>query len=405
MPTYNYVALSAAGAEAKGTLTADTADKARVELKRMDLLPISIEEQGALSKDLNIKFLEKKPKPRDLSIFCRQFVSILDAGVPVVSALDMLASQTENRRLSAAIQETRLSVEKGESLAAALGRNEKIFGPMFISLIKAGEESGSLDVSLGRMAIQYEKEARLKALVKKATVYPAVLLIVTALVIVLMLAFVIPQFEDMFVDLGTELPGLTLAVMAASKFVQERWYIVIGAIVGIVLLLRAFAAAPSGKWLFGTIALRLPVVGNHLTKTYSARMTRTLSTLLAAGIPLIDALQIAAEGMTNVHFRDALQEAKDDVAMGGALSESLARTRVYPPIVHQMIKIGEESGNIDGMLTKVADYYDEEVENTTQALMAMLEPAIIVIMALIVGTIIMSVMLPMGEMYSALDNL
>lgn len=405
MPVYNYVALSGGGSETKGTLTADNTEKARIELKRMDLMPITIEEQGALSKDINITFLEKKPKPRDLSVFCRQFVSILDAGVPVVKALDILAGQTENKKLRAAIQNIRMTVEKGESLAAAFGYHIDIFGGMFISLVRAGEESGSLSVSLERMAIQYEKSARLQATIKKASIYPVVLLVVMVAVVILMLVMVIPQFESMFVDLGTSLPAITIAVMNMSEYLQGNWYIVVLVIAAVVVGFRLFVRTPLGHMLFSRLTFRLPVIKNQVIKSSAARMSRTMSTLMAAGIPLIDALDIAAGTMTNALFRDALLEAKDDVAMGGTLSESIERTKVFPPMVYQMIAIGEESGDIDGMMTKVADYFDEEVEAATQAMMALMEPAIIIVMALVVGVVIMSVMAPMAEMYSALDNL
>lgn len=405
MPDFNYVALTNDGKEAKGVLAADTAERVRIELRRMDLMPVTIQEQSALSKDISLGLFARKPKVRDLSVFCRQFVSILDAGVPVVSALKMLAEQTENSKLSEAINDTRLSVEKGESLAEAMNRHVDIFGSMFISLIKAGEVSGSLSISLARMAEQFEKDARIRAMTRKATIYPIIMLIVTIVVVIVLLTTVIPTFEDIFLQLGTELPGITVMVVVLSEFMQSYWYIVIGLLVAAVVLLRIFSRTPAGRRLFSRLTLMLPIFKNHAVKTNSARMTRTMSTLLGSGIPLLEALEITASSLNNVFFRDALLEARDEVAMGGMLSESLRRTGVFPPLVYQMLAIGEESGDSEGMLSRIADYYDEEVEAATASLMAMLEPMIIIVMAVVVCTIIFAALLPMAQMYGALDTL
>ena len=405
MAEFSYIAISSAGIEQKGTILADTAEAVSAELKSRGLVPVKVAAQSALSKDISISFLEKKPKSRDLSVFCRQFVSILDAGVPVISALEMLSAQTENKVLAKAIRETRLSVEMGESLTSAMNQHVKLFGTMFISMISAGEASGSLSNSFTRMADQYDKESRIRSLIKKATTYPIVILIITIAVVVVMLSIVVPTFQDIFDQLGGELPGLTKAVVAASGFMQANWYFVIGGVIVLVVLIRSFAKTTTGKYFFGGLTLKLPVIKNFVTKTSSAKMSRTLSTLLSAGIPLIDALEITGRTMTNVYFHDALDNARSDVAMGSPLSETLRNSKIFPPLVYQMLTIGEETGNIDGMLTKIADYYEEESEAATQQVTAMLEPAIIVVMAGLVGTIIMAVMLPLASMYGQLENL
>ena len=405
MAEFSYVAISSTGAEQKGTILADTVEAVSAELKQRGLVPVKVSAQSALSKDISISFLEKKPKSRDLSVFCRQFVSILDAGVPVISALEMLSEQTENKVLAKAIRETRLSVEMGESLTTAMNQHVKLFGTMFISMVSAGEASGSLSNSFTRMADQYDKESRIRSLIKKATTYPIVILIVTIAVVIVMLSMVVPTFQDIFNQLDSELPGLTKAVVAASDFMSQNWYFVIGGIIVVVLILRNFAKTKTGKYFFGKVTLRLPVIKNFVTKTASAKMSRTLSTLLSAGIPLIDALEITSRTMTNVYFRDAIDNARTDVSMGSPLSETLRNSKIFPPLVYQMLTIGEETGNIDGMLTKIADYYEEESEAATQQVTAMLEPAIIIVMALLVGTIIMAVMLPLASMYGQLENL
>ncbi len=405
MTTFSYVAIDRKGKETKGSIGSESRDKALEELRRGGLTVASIAETGALGKDIELSFLKRKPKARDMAVFCRQFVSIINAGVPVVDALEMLTAQTENKRLRDAVAECRTGIEKGDSLAAAMARRRDIFSGIFITMAEAGEASGSLDISFSRMAEQFEKDEKLKATVKKASIYPIVVFVVAIVVVIAMLSFVVPTFESMFVDLGTELPGITKAVIAASKFIQNYWYILAASVAGLTLLIRMFYKSDVGEHFFGSLAMKLPLFGKLTVKTASARMARTLSTLLAAGIPLIDALEITCGVISNVYFREALDDARDDVAMGNPLSETLKRSGIFPAMVYQMVGIGEETGDIEGMLTRMADYYEAEVEQATAQLMAALEPLIIVFLALVVGTIILSVIMPMATMYGALDSL
>jgi type IV pilus assembly protein PilC len=404
LAAYSYTAVDKAGKEKKGSIDADSKDKARDLLKSDGMTVLTVTEQSLLTRDININ-IGGKPKPRDLSIFCRQFVSIIGAGVTIIDAMEMLAEQTENKLLKKAIYEAKVAVEKGDSLADAMRKNVKVFSDMFITMVEAGEASGSLEISFSRMASQFEKEAKLKALIKKASVYPSVVAIVAVIVVIAMLTFVVPTFQQMFNDLGSQLPGITLFVIALSNFMQHYWYIIIGVIIALVLLMKYFKTTDAGRHFFGKLSLKLPLFGKLTVKTASSRLARTLSTLMAAGLPLIDALEITASTMTNVYFKEAVLEAKEEVTMGTTLSEPLRRGRLFPPLVCHMLKIGEESGNVESMLDKLADYYDEEVEVTTQSLMAALEPAIIVFLALVVGTIIISIIMPMAQMYSGLENL
>ena len=255
------------------------------------------------------------------------------------------------------------------------------------------------------MAVQSEKDAALKGMIKKAAIYPIVICIVAVVVVVIMLLFVIPTFESMFADLGTELPAITKMVLAASEFIQGKWYIIFAVLIGAGVGLRFFSKTRIGRYTFGKLAMKLPLISNMSIKSASARMLRTMATLLASGISVIDALGITSNAMTNIYFREALETAKEEVSVGMPLSESIKRSGVFPSMVHHMIRIGEDSGNIDGMLTSLADYYEDEVEQTTQQLMAALEPMIILLLAGIVGTIIMAVLMPMTQMYSSMDNL
>ena len=403
--TFSYIILTKAGKEAKGTIEAATQQEAAQKLKEEGNTLISLTEANALSKEVEISFFKKKPKPRDMAIFCRQFVSIIDAGVPVTSALEMLGQQTENKMLAAAIVDCKLQIEKGSTFADAMKDHRDVFSSLFITLVEAGEASGSLDVSFNRMGTQFEKDAKIKGLIKKSAIYPCVVAVVAVAVVIVMLTFVVPQFESMLADLGGELPLLTKIVVAASDFLIARWYIVLAVVVLLVIGILRYRKTEGGGRLFGRIGIRAPLIGKLTVKSASARMARTLSTLLGAGIPMIEALDIVARTMGNVHFREALLEAKDDVAMGDALSVSIERCGLFPPMVHHMIRIGEETGDLEEMLTKLAEYYEEEVELTTQQVMAAVEPLVIVVLALIVGVIVGAVMLPMMSMYSAMENL
>jgi type IV pilus assembly protein PilC len=402
---FSYVAVDKEGKEKKGSVDSGTREEAIEWLKQNELITVSLVDSLAISKDINLKFFEKKPKARDMAVFCRQFVSILSAGVNILSTLEMLGEQTENKCLSRIIWETRTEVEKGESLAGAMRVNRNIFTEIFVTMVEAGEASGSLEISFTRMAERFEKDAALKANMKKATIYPAALAIVAVAVIAMLLIFVIPSFENMFADLETDLPGLTVAVLKASSFVLSYWYIIAAGVALAIILITNAAKSKTGNRFLGSFVLKLPLFGNLVTKTACARMSRTLSTLIASGIPLIEAIDITAATMSNIHFKNALLAAKEEVAMGNNLSEPIQRSAIFPPLVHHMLRIGENTGGIEDMLDKLADYYDEEVKNVTQALMAAMEPAIIIVMAAIVGTLVVSVLLPMTSMYNALENM
>ncbi len=405
MAAFSYTAFDKTGKQIKGTIEASSVEEASALIKEGGNLPLSVGAGSALNKDINITFLQKKPTPRDLAVFCRQFVSITSAGVPVTNALEMLAEQTENPSLKNAVAECLASIQAGSDLSEAMGRFPKVFPPLLVTMVRAGEASGTLDVSFNRMAAQFEKDAKLRSLIQKSSIYPIIVLLVAFAVVVLMLAFVVPQFEGLLTDIGSELPALTVAVIAASDFMAEFWYIVIAVFFALVLFIRYFAGTDIGKMFFSTLQLRLPLFGDLTVKTASAATCRTLSTLIAGGIPIIDAIEIVSGTIANVQFKNSLIEARDSVAMGAPLSEQFVTSGLYPPLVCHMTKIGEETGDLEGMMNKIADYYDEEVENATAMVMAVIEPMTIILLALVIGVIVGAVMLPMVEMYNALGNL
>ena len=403
MPAYAYEAVDKMGRRKKGNIEAASPDRAQSMLKGEGLIPLSVHEQSFLNKDVNIG--GSGVSKRDLSVFCRQFVSIINAGVPIVDAMGMMEDQTENKRLQKALGEVKNNIAKGESFANALRERSDIFPSMMINMVEAGEASGSIDVSLDRMATQFEKDTKLTAMIKKALIYPIVVVCVAIIVMIVMMAFVIPNFMEMFKDLDTDMPKLTQIVMAAADFFKANWILVVGIIIVIVVGLKVFSASQVGTEFLSKAAIKIPAFKDFTIKTSSSRLARTLATLTSSGISMIDALDISAKTMSNYMFRQAVLECKEEVKKGVPLSEPLKRSGLFPPMVVHMTKIGEETGDMDSMLTKMADYYDEEVENATQNLLSVMEPVIILVIAVFVGILVGACVMPMLSLYKGLDNL
>jgi len=401
MPGFTYVAVDKRGKEKKGSIEADNKEKVADILKNDGLIPVSVKEQGALNKDIDFS-IGKKVKPRDLSVFCRQFVSITQAGVPMKEALQMLS---ENKWLKRAISEVLLSVEKGNTLADSMRGQSDIFPPMLINMVEAGENSGSLEMAFSRMAVQFEKEAKLKATIRKATIYPIILIIAAIGVVAVMLLFVIPIFIDMFADLDVEMPGITMWVMNTSEWMTEHWYMILGLIILVIAAYKMIYRTEQGRLAIDRVKMKMPLFGKLTVKTACAQFARTMSTLLSSGISTIDALETVSKIVNNIHYTNALLKAREEVMKGIPLSEPLTASKIFPPMVCHMTGIGEETGNIEDMLEKLADYYDEEVEMTTQSVLAAMEPIIILFMALIIGMLVIAVISPIASMYSGLDNL
>lgn len=401
MATYKYEIIQSNGKSRHGTLESPNLESAAAELKEGGNLVVSLALAGALSKDVEIH-IGKAVKPRELSVFCRQFQSVLHAGVTVIAALEMLAEQTENKTFQKTITEVRDSVQKGETLADAVGEHPKIFPDIMIHMIAAGEASGSLEQTFDRLAGHFEKDAHLKALVGKSMIYPIVLIVVIIAVVAIMMIKIVPTFTATFDELDAELPAITLAVMGVSDFLVNRGYIILLIAVAAVFLIREVKKTEKGALFFGKMGLKLPLFGKLTIKTAAARLTRTLSTLMNSGIKMVDAIRIVGEIMTNEAVKRVMFKAEEDVTHGIPLSKPLEESGVFPPMVYHMIGIGEETGNMEEMLDKIADYYDEEVEMATQSLVAALEPLIIIVMALVVVPIILAVMMPMFSLYNAI---
>lgn len=399
MGNYVYKVITKDGKEKKGTVESNSKEKAILTLKQEGNTIISVEEGSVLNKEL--KLGGKKIKARDVGVFCRQFNSLLTAGVSVVASLGMLAEQTENKTMAVAIQNMHASVQKGENLSNSM-RKEGIFPPVLISMISAGEASGNLEGSLVRMAEHFEKDAKLKGMVKKAMIYPIVLLVVAVAVLVIMVVAVIPSFSDMFADMGSKLPGLTQALLDLSEFIQNYWYIVVIVVVAIVAAYKIYTNSDNGKRTMAVLQMKLPGLGNLNTKSESARFARTLSTMLASGMTMVEAMEITSSTMGNILFREALEESTVQIQRGVSLSDSMKKCELFPPLILHMVGIGEETGNLEEMLNNCANYYEEETELATQSLMAMMEPMIIIVLAVIVCVILGAIYGPMITMYNEL---
>ena len=326
-------------------------------------------------------------------------------GVTVIAALDMLSNQTENKYMAKALREVQTDIMKGETLADAMSRHKKIFPDIMVSMVRAGEASGKLEIAFERMAEHFEKAAATEGMVRKAAMYPIIVAIVAIVVSVFMLVKVVPSYMEMFNDMDMELPGITKAVIAMSDFIIAYWYIILVVIILLVVGIKAFKGTEQGKMFFSKLAIKIPLIGNLNVKTSCSLFARTLSTLIYSGLPLVEALDIVADTLTNYMYKQAVKKAADDVAQGIPLSVTLKKTKLFPPMVDYMIEIGENTGELEEMLEKLADYYDEEVKMTTETVMAALEPMVILVMAALVGILIAAVMSPMIAMYQQMGNM
>ena len=399
MAQYNYKAMDKNGKAKKGSIEAINLDKAKEKLKSEGLIVQDIKEQGAGKKGGG-----KKVKDKDLAVFCKQFSAVLNAGVTIISALEMMSEQLENKTLKRALQEAQSYVQKGGTLADAFKLNPKVFPPIMINMTAAGEMSGNLEICFDRLTTHFETANALHSKVKGAVTYPIVILIVVVAVVAVLLVGVIPQFSQMFDDLGSELPAATQMLVNLSNFLQHKWYILVIIVAAIVFGLKAFGKTEPGSLMYAKIGIKFPLFGNLTIKSAAATFSHTMATLMASGISLIDAVEQVAKMINNRIIREALLDAKTQIAKGVPLSKPLRDCGIFPPMLPQMTKIGEETGNIEDMMDKVADYYEMEVNDATDALTAAMEPLIIVIMGVVVGGIVMAIYSPMLSMYDAVDS-
>ena len=401
MAVFNYKVVDKIGKNKKGTSEAPNRDGAEKKLKADGYAIMSLTEQNS---PFSGGLIKKKVKSKDLAVFCKQFSAVIRAGVTIISALELMGDQIENKTLQRAVMDAKTYVEKGGTLADALRVNSEVFAPIMINMVAAGELSGNLEICLDRLTEHFEKDNALSAKIKGAMTYPIVVFIVMIIVVIVVMVMVIPNFSSMFAEMGTQLPLATRIMVAASNFIIHKWWLLIIIVAAIVVGCKAFKRSSVGEQLFANMAIKMPIFGNLTIKSACSRFARTMSTLMASGISMIDAVEQVAKMMDNKIIRDGLLDAKTQVAKGIPLSKPLKDMEMLPPMLSAMTKIGEETGDIEEMLSKVADYYDEEVEEATNKLTAAMEPLIMVVLACIVGMIVAAVYGPIMSMYSALDQ-
>lgn len=403
MPGFNYTAINRNGKRVRSSLDASSIETAKSSLRGAGYTILDIKEQTTLNRDIEIPFLGN-PKAKDMAVFCRQFVSILRAGVSVASVLAMLGQQTSNKKLRAAIREMQADVEKGEALASSMRRHPKIFPTILVNMVAAGEASGNLEESFRQMELYFERSKRTKSKVTSAMIYPCVLIVVMIIVLIVMMTKIIPNFLKTFEDMDAELPKLTLGVMAVCEWFKSWWWVPLLVLVALIVGGVLFHRTDKGKHFFGWLARKTPVVGNLTVKTACATFCRTMEVLIGSGLTLTDSMDLAASNMGNIYYLEAIRDARALVAEGTPLRESLVRTGIFPPMVSNLVGVGEETGDLQSMMGKVADYYDEEVDEATKKLLNLMEPAIIIFMAVFVVIIVLAIYLPMINMTKAFDK-
>lgn len=401
MPVYQWVGTNRKNQTRKGQMEAANEAIVRSNLMRLRITPSKIKKKP---KDLfeNVSWLQPKVKEKDIILFARQFSTMIDAGLPIIQCLEILYTQQGNKTFKGMIKEIKEQVESGATLAEALKRFPKHFDDLFVNMIAAGEAGGILDAILRRLAAYMEKAAKLKAQVKGAMTYPIVTLIIAIVVLGIILVFVIPVFEEMFADFGGELPLPTQIVVTASEIVKSK---IIYIIVGIFILgftLRKFYATEKGQDMADDIVLKLPVFGELLRKVAVAKFTRTMGTMLASGVAILEALDIVAKTAGNRTVERAIYDVRSGIAEGRTMADPLAESGVFPAMVCQMISVGEATGALDAMLEKIADFYDEEVDQAVDNLTSLIEPFMLVFLGVTIGGLVVAMYLPIFKMAGAL---
>jgi len=403
MPVYVWVAQTKKGRKLKGEIDAATEAIALSQLKKRNF---TVKKLKLKPKDIfeNISFLKPKVSKKDLVVFTRQFSTMIDAGLPLVQGLTILAEQSENPTFKAILKEITKDVEGGSTLAEAMKKHPKIFDSLFVNLVAAGEVGGILDTILRRLAQFIEKAERLKGQIKGAMTYPIVVMAIAILVIAVILVFVIPVFEDMFKSFGSALPTPTQIVVNMSRFLKGNIHWVIIGLGALIYGFKRYRNTASGRKQTDTLFLKLPIFGNLLKKTAVARFTRTLGTMISSGVPILDALEIVAKTAGNVVIEEIIYEVRGSIAEGQTIAEPLSENDIFPGMVIQMIAVGEATGALDSMLEKIADFYDEEVDAAVAALTSMLEPLLMLFLGGSIGGLVIAMYLPIFGMAAAMGG-
>ena len=399
MPVYKWEGKTLKGVIKKGEMESASESAIRTHLRQQNIVPMKIVAKG---KELKFSFsLGKKVKDRSIAIFTRQLATMIDAGLPLVQSLEILAVQQENKFFKNILREIREDVEGGSTFAGALKKHPRVFNELYTNLVVAGEEGGILDNILNRLANYIEKAEALKKKVKSALVYPSTIVGVAVIVVMILMIFVIPVFESMFKSAGQSLPLPTLIVLAMSKFVKSYILFIIPAIGVLIFLLRRYYKTENGRGLIDSLLLKAPVFGPLFQKIAVARFSRTLGTLVSSGVPILDGLNIVSRTSGNKTIETAILNARSSIKEGETIAEPLGRSGVFPPMVIQMISVGESTGALDSMLSKIADFYEEEVDVAVANLTSLLEPLLMMFLGVVIGGVVISMYLPIFQMASA----
>ena len=398
MAKFKYRALTTSNEKVEGVYEAKSKDEVLAIISSNGYYPLMVEEIIE-SQQINLGF-SKKVKLKDMAVFCRQFYTMLDAGVQIDHCLNILSEQLTHPELKKAIAQVEDEVRRGESLSESMSQHNEVFPELLLKMIQSGEVSGNLDTIMLRMSAYYEKESKVSSKVKNAMIYPAILAIVAAGAVTIILTFVMPTFIQMFDENGVELPWLTRALLATSDFMTSQYLLIITTLFLAVFGYRMYAKTDHGKYTLSQMKLSIPILKPLNQKMIVSRFTRTLSTLLSSGIPLAQSIHIVSEVVQNKVAEQALQSVREELVKGEGLSGPILETKIFPPMLSSMIHIGEETGSLDDILAKTADFYDDELEAQIQATTALIEPLLIVVMGIIIATIVLAIMIPMFEMYT-----
>ena len=404
MPVYEYTALDGAGKNVSGIIDADSPVAARQRLRGTGIFPVTLEEtsskpdQGVASRSISISNLFKRVTGGELAATTRQLSILLGAGVPLVGSLDALVSQASNPLLKKILAEIKESINEGNSLAGSLSRHPKIFSQIYINMVRAGEASGSLDLVLERLAEFSEHQQAVRGRFKAALAYPTFMFLIGSLILFFLITFVVPNITGIFKDMQQTLPVPTLALIGVSNFLKSFWWILLIALVGLLVAAKRLIKTPRGRYLWDAFKLRIPILGVINTKMAMSRFGRTLGSLSRSGVPLLSALKIVRNIVNNVLIAEVIDNAMEEIEAGKSLATPLARSRWFPSIAVQMISVGEQSGELENMLDKIAEVYERETESQIMAMTSMLEPVMILVMGLAVGFIVISILLPIFEM-------
>jgi len=403
MPVYKWMAKNPKGEAKKGEEEAVNIQAVKAMLTRKKFTSIAVKEKP---KDIfeNIAFFQPKITETDIILFARQFSTMIDAGLPIVQCLEILHSQQENKTFKKMLKEIKESVETGATLADTLRKYPRQFDELFVNMIAAGETGGILDAILKRLAGYMEKAAKLKAKVKGAMTYPVVTLIIAFIVLAVILVFVIPVFQQMFADFGKELPLPTQIVVGMSKFVKSKIHYILGTIILFVIAFKRFYRLPKGRETVDKLALFLPVIGLLIKKVAVAKFTRTMGTMLASGVAILDALDITAKTAGNKTIENTLVSVRTSIAEGQTMADPLTESGVFPSMVCQMISVGESTGALDAMLSKIADFYDEEVDQAVENLTSLIEPFMLVFLGVTIGGLVVAMYLPIFKLAGAISG-